>query len=94
MPQISKVIEKVVHEQVLEYLDTNKILYWRQSGFRPHHATDACLSYLRGKIMQAFKKGMFTGMILFDLQKAFDTIDYEIFLEKIKHLAFSDSAID
>ena len=43
--------------------------------------------------LRAFEKGMFTGMILIDLQKAFDTIDHEIFLEKIKHLAFSDSAI-
>ena len=93
LPQISKVIEKIVHEQVLEYLDTNKILYRYQSGFRPHHSTDTCLSYLSDKITQAFEKGMFTGMILIDLQKAFDTIDHEIFLEKLKHLAFSDPAI-
>ena len=93
MPQISKVIEKIVHEQVLEYLDTNKILYRYQSGFRPHHSTDTFLSIPSDKITQAFEKGMFTGMILIDLQKAFDTIDHKIFLEKIKHLAFSDSAI-
>ena len=59
LPQISKVIEKVVHEQVLEYLDTNKILYRYQSGFRPHHSTDTCLSYLSDKILfyEHSKKG-------------------------------------
>ena len=36
---------------------------------------------------------MFTGMILIDLQEAFDTIDHEIFLDKIASLGFSDSAI-
>ena len=36
---------------------------------------------------------MFTGMILIDLQRAFDIIDHEIFLEKMKHLGFADSVI-
>ena len=32
-------------------------------------------------------------MILIDLQKAFDTIDHNIFLKKIKCMGFSESAI-
>ena len=36
---------------------------------------------------------MFTGMILIDLQKAFDTIDHETFLDKMVCLGFSDSTI-
>ena len=36
---------------------------------------------------------MFTGMILIALQKAFDTIDHEIFLDKMVCLGFSESTI-
>ena len=36
---------------------------------------------------------MLTGMILIDLQKAFDTINHDIFLSKISCLGFSKSAI-
>ena len=93
LPQISKVIEKLVHEQVQEYLNKNKIFYRYQSGFRPFHSTDTCLSYLSDKIIQGLENRMSTGMILIDLQKAFDTIDHEIFLEKIKYLGFADSVI-
>ena len=93
LPQISKIIEKIVHEQIQEYIDTKKILYRYQSGFRPYHSPDTCLSYLSDRIMQGFENRMFTGMILIDLQKAFDTIDHEIFLEKMKHLGFADSVI-
>ena len=46
LPQLSKIIEKVIHGQVQKYLDEKKILYRYQSGFRAHHSTDTCLSYL------------------------------------------------
>ena len=88
-----KIIEKVVHEQIQKYLDKNKILYRYQSGFRLYHSTDTCLSYLSDKIVQGFENSLFTGMILIDLQKAFDTMDHEIFLEKWKDLCFAESVI-
>ena len=75
------------------YLDSNNVLYRYQSGFRPYHSTDTCLSYLSDKIIKGFENRMFTGMILIDLQKVFDTIDHEIFLQKMKHIGFADSAI-
>ena len=36
---------------------------------------------------------MFTGMVLIDLPKAFDTIDHEIFLDKMTWLGFINSTI-
>ena len=78
---------------VQKYLDENRILYRYQSGFRAHHSTDTCLSYLSDKILQGFETGKFIGMILIDQQKAFDTIDHNIFLDKLGYLGFSKSAI-
>ena len=48
---------------------------------------------LSDRIIQGFENRMFTGMILIDLQKAFDTIDHEFFLENMKHLGLADSVI-
>ena len=36
---------------------------------------------------------MLTGMILIDLQKAFDTIDHDIFFSKMVHFGFSEATI-
>ena len=44
LPLISKIIEKVIHDQTQEFLDTNKILFKFQSGFRKGYSTDSCLS--------------------------------------------------
>ena len=40
-----------------------------------------------------FEKYLFTGMILIDLQKAFDTIDHQILMKKMKYLGFSKNVI-
>ena len=93
LPLLSKIIEKIILDQTQKYLDENKIIYKYQSGFRSHHSTNSCLSLLCNKVQQGFERGMLTGMILIDLQKAFDTIDHKILLQKMKYLHFSDSVI-
>ena len=93
LPLISKIIEKIIQNQTQSFLDENKILYTYQSGFRKHYSTDTCLSYLTDRLRNGFEKGLLTGMILIDLQKAFDTIDHSILLEKMKCISFSESTI-
>ena len=88
---ISKIIEKVIHDQTQEFLDANKILYKFQSGFRKGYSTDSCLSYLNNKIATGFESGLYTGMVLIDLRKAFDTINHEILINKMEFLGFSKS---
>ena len=67
LPIVSKIFEKVIHEQTMEYLTDNNILYKYQSGFCKNHSTDTSPSYLTNKIMTGFDSGLLTGMILIDL---------------------------
>ena len=76
-----------------EFLSRNKILYRFQSGFRNNYSTNTCLGHLTDKITTGFEKGLFTGLILIDLQKAFDTIDHQILIKKLKYLGFSKNVI-
>ena len=94
LPLISKIFEKIVHDQTIDYLAHYNILYKYQSGFRTKHSTDLCLSYLNDKILKGFDNSLFTGMILIDLQKAFDTIDHNILLEKLKAIGFCDDTVN
>jgi len=89
LPLISKVLEKVIHDQTMKFVTEKNILYKFQSGFRKFHSTDSCLSFLQDKIAKGFDSGLLTGMILIDLQKAFDTIDHEILVSKMEHMGFS-----
>ena len=93
LPLVSKVIEKVIHNQTEIFLNKNKILYKYQSGFRKSFSTNSCLTLLTDKINKGFESGKYTGLILIDLQKAFDTIDHEILLKKIGCIGFSENVI-
>ena len=93
LPLLSKIIERIIHNQTQEFLDKNNILYKYQSGFQKHHSTDTCLSYLTDKVKIGFEEGLLTGMVLIDLQKAFDTIDHSILLEKMSCLGFAGKMI-
>ena len=48
---------------------------------------------LHDKILKAFDKGLMTGMILVDLQKAFDTINHDILLKTLSAIVFSNHII-
>ena len=87
---ISKIIEKVIHEQTSSFLSNNEIY---QSGFWKNHSTDSCLTFLHDKLLKGFDKGLMTGMILIDHQKAFDTIDHDILLKKLSAIGFSSQTI-
>ena len=54
LPLISKVIEKVIHDQTSAFLNSRNLLYNHQSSFRKNHSTDFCLSFLNNKILKRF----------------------------------------
>ncbi len=92
-PVISKILERIVHNQLSTYLQENKVIYQHQSGFRQGFSTESVLTYLTDTINLCTDKGLYTGLVLIDLQKAFDTVDHNILLVKLKAIGLTNGAI-
>lgn len=86
----SKLLEKAIFTQMEKYLKENNILYGFQSGFRGGFSTETCLVRLSDYIRSQSSLGNYTGMVLIDLQKAFDTVDHNILCSKLRAMGFSN----
>ena len=91
---VSKLFERVVYDQLNQYITDHKLLYEYQSGFRSSYSTDSCLIHLTDYIKSEQDKGNYTGMVLLDLQKAFDTVDHSILLSKLKAIGLLKPAVN
>ena len=85
LSNMSKVLEKVVHNRLYSFLIKNSILYDKQYGFRPKRSTiDAITEFTAGILPSLDRKKQCLSIYL-DLSKAFDTINHSILLNKLKY---------
>ena len=82
LPSFSKIFEKLIHKRLSDYLEKLNILTQSQYGFRAHHSTAMALLDFYDNVDAIDNKKYSIGIFV-DLQKAFDTIDHGILLNKL-----------
>ena len=90
---ISKPLEKHIHEHLTKYLESNDLFHKYQSGFRTGHSCHTALTRLHDTWLNALNNKNMVGAVFLDMRKAFDLVNHEILLEKLKLYLKNDSTI-
>jgi hypothetical protein len=90
LPALSKIIEKVVSEQLTKYLEDNSVLPPTQSGFRGKHGTATALAKVTDDVIAAADKGMGSILVLLDFSRAFDCLNPSLLLSKMAYYGVSE----
>lgn len=83
LPLLSKILEKVVADQLTTFLEKHEIYDKFQMGFRKSHSTETALLKVSSDIMMSADSGASSVMVLLDLTSAFDTIDHTIPINRL-----------
>ena len=83
LSSFAKLIEKIVCSQLINYLNNNDLLYKHQYGFRGKHGTSHPLIHFTNNVQNALNNNKINLSIFIDLKKAFDTVNFDILLDKL-----------
>lgn len=93
LPALSKIFEKIIYSQLLDYFTYNNILHKNQFGFsKGKSTTDAGIALLK-HILDAWEEKQDVIGIFCDLSKAFDCVDHQTLLKKLEHYGVSDKSV-
>ena len=84
LPCFLKLLERIMYNRLYKFLLEKNILYQKKFGFQNAHSTEHAILQLVNQITEAFSQGKYTLGIFIDLSKAFDTVNHNILLEKLK----------
>ena len=83
LPLPGKILEKVVHKRISDFLEANGFLSGHQGGFRKGFSTTFTIANLTDDLFGNVNKGETTLVAFVDLKKAFDTVNMKILLTKL-----------
>ena len=90
---VGKVLEKVVHKHLLNYIRDHKILSALQSGFIPGDSTINQLVDIYNTFCESLDEGKEVRAVFCDISKAFDRVWHRGRLFKLESIGVSDSLL-
>jgi hypothetical protein len=89
LTSFSNIFEKVIYNRLYHHIKHNHILADEQFGFKYGSSTDIASYHLTNNILTALNNKLLVGGIFCDLQKAFNSVSYDVLLSKMEFYGIS-----
>ena len=83
LPILSKLLERAVFIQMIDYFESNHLLHPNHHGFRANHNTTTALLQMYDTWVEAMDRGEATGVCFLDMSAAFDMVSHNVLLDKL-----------
>ena len=84
LSMVSKLLDRLVSQQLVAYLKDNNLLPDRQSAYRAHNSTETAVLRVVSDILLALDSGDIAVLTLLDLSAAFDSVDHATLLQRLQ----------
>ena len=85
LTQFNQIFERLLSKRFLNFFEKHNIITKKQFGFLKKHCTEHAILDLKEFLIDRLDKKEITAVLFLDLQKAFDTVDHDILLQKLYH---------
>ena len=94
LPAFSKVLEKLIAKQMIEYLKETNYFDNLQSAYKSSHSTVTALLNVTDDIYECLENSELVFLVLLDYSKAFDCANHRLILAKLKAAGFRDDSLE
>ena len=77
--------ERVLFNQIHDFFNKNNFYYGSKYGFREKHSTGLAAAEVIDRVIKKMDSNKIPINVYLDLSKAFDTLDHNILLHKLRH---------
>ena len=94
LPEVSKLAERAVHDQLFNYLYKNNLIHPNHHGFLRNCSTATALQQMLDVWLQSLDDNKIVGALFLDLSAGFDVINHELLLKKLHLYKFSANSMN